>query len=65
MLSYFGDLNLRSSHWLGAQQQPAGDAGGRDFAVEQGVNGDSSYSRTTPGDDHAGAELRDDARCNV
>ncbi len=65
MLSYFGDFNLRSSYWLGAQPQPAGDAGGRDFAVEQSVDGDSSNSRTAPGDDHAGAQLRDHACCNV
>ena len=52
-------------HRLGAQQQPARDAGGCDFAVEPGVDGDSSYSRTAPGDDHAGAQLRDYARRDV
>ena len=50
---------------LGAQQQPASRAGRRDFAVEPGVDGDRSDSGTAPGDDHARAQLRDDARGDV
>lgn len=61
MLSYVGDLNLHSGLCLGAQQQPAGRAGGRGFAVEQGVDGHCSNSWTAPGDNHAGSQLRDHA----
>ncbi len=40
-------------------------AGRCHFAVEPGVDGNGSDAGTASGDDHAGAQLRDDARGDV